>query len=119
MTQRPMTVMIAEDDELTRTLAAEFLADNAFEIIEAEHADAALAALNFGPGASMSYSLTSRCRAQWVGSLLPISFMPTGLGSESSLCQATSNCGLLTCLKAAASFPSHINWATCWIMSGN
>ena len=46
MAEQRITVVIAEDDELARMLAVEFLTENEVDVVVAEHADAALATLN-------------------------------------------------------------------------
>jgi CheY-like chemotaxis protein len=41
----PILVLVAEDEELVRLVVVEALADAGFEVLEAEHAEAALAVL--------------------------------------------------------------------------
>jgi len=77
---RPKVVVVAEDDAQIRMLAADALVEAGFEVVEAEHADDALAILqSWGtavdvlftdvqmPGAMDGLQLARHVRSRWPG----------------------------------------------------
>jgi CheY-like chemotaxis protein len=65
MNDQPKTVLIAEDELLVRMVAVEIFEDAGFEVIEADHAEQALAALKYEPPTSIFSSPISTCPAAW------------------------------------------------------
>ena len=100
MTALRQTVLVAEDDALIRMVAADALADAGFQVLEAEHAEAALVLLAAGaasihaiftdiqmPGTMNGLALAHHARLHWPwivllvasGNMKPtVQDMPTG-----------------------------------------
>ena len=58
-------VLVVEDEEMVRVMITEVLRDEGFEVMEAEHAEAALGMLLTHAPAFMSCLPTFKCQEQW------------------------------------------------------
>ena len=74
-------VLVAEDEELVRVIIVDALEDEGFEVMEAEHTDAALDILQAHAARIHVLLPISTCRAPWT--VLPLRIIPRSTGPTS------------------------------------